>query len=217
MNPFKHSALSYLNQWYTTDRDFMKKISAESKHAQRGNAFKSLAKDYIVARNFYIKDIKEDKDLLENFWNNVATKVCNATMFEDAPTKEDVNFLAKSLGQYAKSSKANLISAATKFLWFSGYHNIRIYDKRAVNALNKIRKIKGIKSFKVDGDYEVFATEWDNQFKNNLPKITQAVGELKTMLEWSVIPKEDHASALQVIQEQWFKERVLDKYLWTKG
>lgn len=217
INLFKHSALSYLNQWYVTDRHFMKEISAESKSDQLGDAFRRLAIAYVVVRNFHIADIKKNKELQEKFWNNVATKVCNSTLFEDSPTKEDVNFLAKSLGQYTKSSSSNLISAATKFLWFSGYHNIRIYDKRAVKALNDIRKITRKKSFRVDGDYKAFAAEWDSQFEINLAKIDLVIKELPDILAWSIIPSEDHNAALQVIKEKWFKERVLDKYLWTKG
>ncbi len=217
INPFKHSALNYLNQWYITDRYFMKEMSAAHESASLGDTYRRLAIKYMVARNFHIKNLKERKDLLENFWNDIAAVVCDAESYQDFSKKEDVNLLAKSLGKYTKSTEANLISAATKFLWFKGHHNVRIYDKRAVKALNYIRKGTKKKSFRVDGDYIAFVAEWNEQFKKNLPKINQAVNELKTVLEWSVIPIEDHELALKVSKQHWFKERILDKYLWTQG
>ena len=92
----------------------------------------------------------------------------------------------------------NLIVAASKTLWFKFQAPIVIIDSRAEGAL-KI-EYQGPR-------YEIFFRAWQDEFKQEKGKISDACAELA----------QTHPNHNDKICLPWFAERVLDRYLWEKG
>lgn len=229
-HPFKHCALGYLNQWYRTDRQFMNDLTAECDLDNLGASFHKLASKYMVARNFSTKEFKGDKRQIEidRCWIKVAKAVCSTEIDRRASASDEVHALADALGKIflnaERKDKADptLLSAASKFLWFRGHHTIRIYDKRAVTALNQLQHVRakatGKRKWKVDGDYQLFSDAWNQEFAACQPSLNVAIGALKEQLDWSTIPDgRERGKAARVIGKPWFRDRVFDKYLWHIG
>lgn len=218
----KHAAFGYLSQWHQTDSDLMANIVLEKKLEKRGEAFSKLATKYQVIRTFPIKKIREahgEKGVAKH-WRKVATSVAKVQLDEsDASTTADkVHTLALRLGRIFSAKddpkeNPSLISAATKFLWFAGHTSIRIYDKRAVEALNELSG-----SDPVNGDYAAYAKVWDEEFNARKQMVKTAIRGSIAHIDWSAIP--DGAArtlAIKASKTEWFADRVFDKFLWILG
>ncbi|MDR5770150.1 MULTISPECIES: hypothetical protein [unclassified Caballeronia] len=192
-----------------------------------GERLQKLGAKYQVARNFALPGVtkSERAEQAPIFWTKVAACVEKAAAEEESKAVETVANLASDLGKVFPGKKRGgdptLLSAATKFLWFSGRHDIRIYDRRAIAALNswcKDRRSDERRGWRVDGSYAVFAQEWDRMYQAHGIAIRDAVGSLNQAFRWSLIPEKDVQVAVQtVMRQQWFVERVFDKHLWTIG
>lgn len=185
---------------------------------------KKLADKYMVARNFV--DGELDDAVAQQHWQDVVECVSEAVADTSGKTDVVVDRLACRLGGIFPDSRARaapaLLSAASKFLWFGGRHDVRIYDKRAVNALNGIQREKaradGMRKWRVNGSYTNFAEAWGREYAAHEKKIRAATAALGSILDWSIIPPgAPRAEALQIAEEPWFSERAFDKYLWTIG
>lgn len=218
----RHAAFGYLSQWHQTDSDLMANIVLEDKLAKRGDAFRNLATQYQVIRTFQIKKIREAEGEkgVTKCWRKVASAVAKVPLDKDGAsvTAENVRALAQRLGKIfaAKDDprkKPSLISAATKFLWFAGHTSIRIYDKRAVDALNELSG-----SGPVGGNYAAYAKAWDKEFKSRKQMVKAAIRGSIAHVDWSAIP--DGAArelAIKASKTEWFADRVFDKFLWILG
>lgn len=206
----KHAALSYANQWFVTDRVFMKKLKAEGSLCIDADILGALAAKYMVARGFK-KDAKKPKSTAR--WVKAAA-LLEAAATSTQPVHEAVRALATSLGRVApaRDTESTLLSAATKFLWFAGRHEVRILDARAVNALSEFSGESGLGC-----DYHRYSTAWNKHFKEHQSQIKSAIALLPAHLEWTSIPLDEHGNARRAFKHHWFVERVFDKYLWTVG
>ncbi|WAT83279.1 hypothetical protein [Delftia acidovorans] len=209
----KHSALSYANQWFMTDRKFMKELRKNGSRAIDALVLGNLAAKYMVARGFKTK--KDNPLSNSQRWVTAAAHLTAAAQSAEQ-TEVKVRALAIELGKVApvkSKTGTNLLSAATKFLWFSGEHEVRILDKRAVDALGRLRGVRG----KLGIDYEQYAAVWKEQFDAHKGVLAEALVDLPSQLEWSCMPSDMHAEAKAVFKEPWFADRIFDKYLWTFG
>ncbi|MYN19198.1 hypothetical protein GTP81_20815 [Rugamonas sp. FT107W] len=217
----RSAALGYLNQWDKTDLPLATRLRADTHARDLALDFHELATKYNVVRNFDTKEAKKTGPKeVDRLWGKVARAVCAVEVSEDSPEKQ-VHALAKKLGEIFPRSSGKrqpfLLSAATKFLWFRGHTSIRIYDKRAVDALNALIKARG-ETNKVNGDYKEFADEWETEYKRLLPNIRTAIRELPDVAKWSGIPEgKARDQALKDCKRVWFRDRVFDKYLWALG
>lgn len=206
-----HAALAYLNQWYRTDRRHM---LGESDRLT-GEALRKVAAKYMVARGISMKDAR-GKDLpkpeRERRWNDAARLVTKARRLR----RSDVAIVSKLSEQLGEldSRHHDLTSAATKFLWFAGRHSVRILDIRATWALRQLdQPARG-----TELDYGWFEQAWAEQAERCCEEVDMAISNLPKQFHWSEIPRADEPKALQAaISQPWFKDRVFDKYLWTKG
>jgi hypothetical protein len=208
----KHSALSYANQWFMTDRKLMNELRKNGTGEIDASVLGDLATKYMVARGFRIeKSNPSSRDLR---WVTAAGHLTTAVQ-SAKQTEVKVHTLAIDLGKVApaKSIPSNLLSAATKFLWFAGEHDVRILDKRAVKALGRLRGTQG----KLGGNYEPYATAWNDQLDAHKEVLAEALVDLPRQLAWTCIPSDVHAEAKTVFKEPWFADRIFDKYLWTLG
>ncbi|MGF6858206.1 hypothetical protein [Paraburkholderia sp. CI3] len=224
----RHSALSYLNQWYVTDRKYLDLLASSDVAATPGARIQLLSAKYMVARNFVLPDLPpNDADVeIERLWDEVALAVTDAAADNACDASSVVVRLANGLGAIFPDTRdraaPNLLSAATKFLWFSGRHDIRIYDKRAIIALNAWRKeqprAEGKRGWRVNGSYADFAGAWSDMYAVHQPSVRLAIASLNEAIGWSLVPDgQPRDIARAIFQEQWFHDRVFDKYLWTIG
>jgi hypothetical protein len=219
------AALAYLNQWEETDKPLATILRSDVGLKDLAIEFRKLATRYNVVRNFSTKEArKHGPKQVERLWRKVADSVCKVELNDEASPSEEVHLLAQKLGGIfpladdATKSQPVLLSAATKFLWFRGHTNIRIYDKRAVVALNALIKLRDEgKARKVDGDYKLFAAEWDTEYKRLRAQIKGAIKDLPQVVHWSTVPEANRKSALADSRNDWFSDRVFDKILWITG
>lgn len=218
----KHAAFGYLSQWHQTDSDLMANIVLEETLEKQGQAFSKLATKYQVIRTFPIKKIRDtegDKGVAKR-WRKVATSVARVQLDESdaSATADKVHTLALRLGEIFSAKddpkeNPSLISAATKFLWFAGNTSIRIYDKRAVEALNELSG-----SDPVNGDYGAYAKAWDEEFNKRKQMVKTTIRGSIAHIDWSAIPEGvARTLAIKVSKTEWFGDRVFDKFLWTSG
>lgn len=224
----KPCALAYLNQWHKTDRGILKRLSEADSSTDLAKAIQSLAAKYQVARNFPTKaiEIAHGKECVMERWMQVGQAV-KAAQLPDYDHSRVIHELADKLGTIfhmkdMSKARPTLISAATKFLWFQGHSAIRIYDKRAVDALNLMQKERvqsnRKKGWKVDRNYELYARAWQQEYLAHESQIIMAIEQLPRNFDWSIIPiGEERSKALAEMKTVRFRERVFDKFLWTIG
>lgn len=224
----KPCALAYLNQWHKTDQHIFAGFAKSKSLPVLANALQLLAAKYQVARNFPVKAISKnhgEEDVTKR-WHQAAQAVQDV-QFSERDHARIVHDLANELGTIfyfagGNKAKATLISAATKFLWFKGHTDIRIYDKRAVQALNPMQKKRALSEgktgWRVDGDYALYARAWHQEYVEREPEIITAITELPSQFDWSIVPAgEDREKALAEMKTGRFRERVFDRLLWTIG
>lgn len=134
----KHSALSYANQWFMTDRELLRNLVDADSSDVNATVLGDLAAKYMVARGF--KKNEGDPHLSSQRWIKAAVHLKDSFL-RDEPVEVKVRALAIDLGRVApvqSPNGTNLLSAATKFLWFAGQHKVRILDRRAVEALGRL-------------------------------------------------------------------------------
>lgn len=201
---YKHAALNYAHQWFTTDKAFMQQMKSGNPSKINQDTVRSIAANYMVARGF--------KKNNANIWGRVANKLEEFIASND----RDIEKLATDLGGISpttgRANPSRLISAATKFLWFAGRHEIKIYDKRAVNALHKLNRLP-----RTPKTYAAYATAWSAEYDIHKAEIRRVIAELPNQLEWSGIAQDSYDDAKAAFTEGWFPDRVFDKCLWLHG
>lgn len=201
---YKHAALNYAHQWFTTDKAFMQKIRSGKSSKIDPATVQEIAANYMVARGFKKNDA--------NIWGRVANKLEEFIASND----QDIEKLATDLGgispRQGGANPPRLISAATKFLWFAGRHEIKIYDKRAVSALHKLSRLP-----RTTKTYAAYATAWSSEYDIHKAEIRRVIAELPNQLEWSGIDQDSYSEAKRAFKKSWFEDRVFDKCLWLHG
>ena len=100
---------------------------------------RNLAIKYMVVRNFKSSELNLKE--LNAKWEKIVRCIAKAQRENKQDAISMFDKLAKNIGRIFPAAidktQLVLISAASKFLWFSGVHQVRIYDQRAVRALYK--------------------------------------------------------------------------------
>ena len=158
------------------------------------------------------------RELSEGLWKDVDRILCEygidcnfpekryEKIFEvvDAVSESDlkrdgvVKTVDRVQNEFKRIYGEHLIVAASKTLWFKFQSPIVVIDSRAEGAL-KI-EYQGPR-------YEIFFRAWQDKFKQEKGKISEACAELA----------QTHPNHNDKICLPWFAERVLDRYLWEKG
>lgn len=209
----KHSALAYANQWFVTDKGFMSSLKDPAAGHVDPEVLGKLAAKYMVARGFKKKG-EGETPLVDERWKLAAASLATAARCAEVHA-DDIHRLAEQLGRVSPrkgTSETLQLSAATKFLWFCGKHEVRILDARAVDALIGLGAKRSVRNV-----YASYLDAWDAQFKLHKESLNAAIEELPDRLDWSCIPADEHENAKRVINQSWFADRVFDKYLWTIG
>ncbi|MGF6348167.1 hypothetical protein [Variovorax sp. W2I14] len=209
------AVLGYLLVWSDTDA---KLCSNLNKQAAKAKEMHDAACKYRVARHFPKAEQGhsiENEEKFKQFWNRIIA-ICRQN--QKAKITERIDLVAQDLGRHATPNKTNsseLRSAASKFLWLMGDHEVRIYDTQAVGAL---RSINGLK---VKHTYAEFYESWETEFRYFNDYIAEYI---ETAIEENLAKWISHSSTAQpvwqpeeVMSKLWFRHRVFDQLLWKAG
>lgn len=200
---FKYCALHYLNQWLAKDKQYYEAL-AEGDEGAKLKALKDAAAFYLVARNLHKK--YEEKKGLPRFKPvlDIIDPLASDT-FRGEQLIPELGKVRDAISDFYGGRK--VLSVTTKLLWMKIRHPIIIYDSRARRALKA-------KPDDVRGYYE----KWQRRFLEHSQEIDIACTSLQDVLDYTVKPELATASYVsEISRERWFKERVLDIYLWHLG
>jgi hypothetical protein len=227
-NEYKHAFLAYINQWYELDERHRVAVHRQSDIEAAGRAFKTLAVAYSVIRGFGDREGggAEREERVVSKFRDVAQLVHAVPSLNDGDMAGSVWALANSIGELFPRTvqkgprkgtqiKTTQLSAATKFLWFAGHDNVRIFDTQAYAALYGKERL----GLLTEAVYDAFLGEWQRQYELATKDLDDAIHAFDEpeMFEWTVIPREDYDKVRTILEQPWFRERAFDKHLWIKG
>jgi len=199
---FDCCALQYLNQWLEHDKKYYEDFNnVNLVKSDKLNSLKAAATFYKIARNLptsFEKDMNVERyqpvlDILEtisieNITNNVI---------------EELNRVRKSISlQYGGR---DVLSLTSKLLWLKFRSPIIIYD-------SKVRQAVGA----FNNNYEDYCKKWNDKYKEHELDIEIACIKLHEVKNYCIDPDvatQDYIK--EIAKEKWFRERVLDIYLWS--
>ena len=193
---FDFCALQFLNQWLEKEESYCDLLASTDIEDQRRALFKAGV-HFRVARNL-------PRRFEVNGRYQSILEVFNKNKISDVNLHNVVGEVQEQIsGHYGGR---NVLSATTKFLWLKVKSPIRIYDQQA-------RKALGTK----DKDFISFNEAFTIRYAECEEEIIDACSKLKSILSYSVRPDIKHEELDKLVSEPWFRERVLDIYLWNQG
>lgn len=205
-NQARFVAFQFLQQYFRHEKKFI--FDYQSNHqVERLRSLQESANYFSVSRNFQKhydpSEAKHDRLLhVLQILDRIRDKPCDDIV-------SLVNKTEKSLS--SKYGDKSVLSATTKFLWLSGFHNTRIYDSQAKKALGFNPNQK---------DYQRFVEEWDKQFSLNKEIIERVL--LEMALEPNLINYLDYEEVSKdeldtILIDEIIIARIFDMYLWQEG
>ncbi|HXM51165.1 MAG TPA: hypothetical protein VN956_25190 [Pyrinomonadaceae bacterium] len=200
---FNYWALHYLNLWLSRDRRFCEALEGHDEAAKL-QALSEAATFYKVARNlpkaFDIeKKFPRYKPVLD------VIDALNPSMFQGSRLIPSIEQVRSHISE--RYGDLGVTSLTTEFLWLKMKSPIIIYDSRA-------RKALGMKADSLRAYYE----KWRERFDSSCNEINAACASLPKVHQYSEDPELATPRYIERIASQpWFRERVFDVYLWTKG
>jgi len=198
---FEYCSLSYLNQWLSWDMKFFEVLNGRDRH-EKLKTLKEAATFYKVARNLpkaydEQKGYKRYEPLLDVL-ETIKIK-----------TKDSFNLIS-TINEFNKKISAayggrNTLSLSTKMLWLKYRNPFIIYDSRAREALGSR-----------DGDLEDYFYRWQEAYKANAEEVKRVCKKLPDLYKYTS-EKTTKKYIKSIIDEQWFRDRVFDIYLWNEG
>jgi len=170
----------------------------EKQLIDNNDLFGALA-HFRIARNFSGIREQDNKDEL--------VAIINSVILNKSQSSRDK--YSELLDKFRKRYKKELISATSKILWFvDSKQDFIIYDTLAVANLRKHKELTDKSGSK---KYFDFCDRWRELFVEHQNNINQAVERTKDFYQSS--PHFDES--ISIMDEQWFRMRILDMYLWN--
>ncbi|OBV38287.1 hypothetical protein [Janthinobacterium psychrotolerans] len=188
---YNHAAIGYANLWWKQDRLLLQRM-------KETGGMSAVLPDIAVAYSV-IRSIPGGRNSKQ--WQQIAYELDNQKKLTTTTYVQIVEQWKEKLG-----SKQNLLSAASKLLWFHSKNPVKILDSRAAKALK----------FK-NGTYNDYCALWKAEYKLSELQIQSAILKLIEQVDCTVIPPEGRAEFFEVVNQKWFAERIFDKYLWNQG
>lgn len=195
---FDFCALQFLNQWLEKEAEYCQFLASEKTEC-RLKGLKDASGHFRIARNLPTK-FEENGPRFE--------AVLKALDAVDNVTPDDVvDIVVKSMAFISEAyGKRNVLSATTKFLWLKIKSPIRIYDSQARKALGTN-----------ENDYKKFNQAFVARYDAVESQITLACSNLINVRPYTVQPDITEEALNDLVTTTWFRERVLDMYLWNEG
>ena len=197
---FDFCALQFLNQWLEKESNFCESLASDLLEKQR-TALVGAAAHFRIARNLPTK--YERAKNLQRYQPII--EVLN-DLGEVTPENVEgvVNETHQAISAHYGSRR--VLSLVTKFLWLKVKAPVRIYDSQARIALGA-----------QEGDFRSFNAKFSARFSKCAEEIDQACANLKNVVSYTVNPAMTDSEVDTLVNQHWFKERVLDIYLWNEG
>ena len=200
---FDYFALSYLNTWLDFDKGHIQRLAGKGSGTPR-DALVEIAIEYKVSRCFPI-DMEGERRL-----GPIMVRLRNATKpRSQRAAKEEV---AKLKGQLSCIYKQDTLSASSKFLWFKYQSLIVIYDSRAVATLREY-------GLNRKPSYAEYYEKWKKIYPCYDERIQESCGRLSKALKYTTQGSTPgkRECVEKISNEQWFRDRVFDKFLYING
>ena len=195
---FEYCAVSYLEQW----------VRHESRHHK---ALQSPDATSVRAALAYFKVSRGFAGIAEaSTGAKVAKLLVQYDKYVTKNTAADrVTSLAEVLGQDLDADI--LLSASSKLLWLRRRLPYVIYDSRAVRALNLMNLPP------TPSDYSGYSNSWRKAFAVRRKDLEIAAGRVTAFRKFTAAAHLGKSEVAAIVSEDWFVERVFDKYLWIVG
>jgi hypothetical protein len=195
---FIESVGEYFDYWTQSERGYVEALSS-SDEAVRLATLQGAAGYFRVARNFPtshdvgrgLPRLKPALDVLHQL---------SASDVNEANLSRIVTHLRGELGRLYGG--ADLLSAATKFLWLRSRDVVIIFDGQARAALKAPY-----------GAYDAYLQRWFRGYQRNAAEIAEACSQFVASLS-EAAPVADRRD---IELPEWFRRRVYDIYLWNAG
>ena len=199
---FNYFALHYLNLWLSKVSGFCEALEGHDEAAKL-KALADAAAFYKVARNLpKAHDVGEGllryKPVLD------VIDVQDSNGFREPRLIQSIENVRSKIS--ARYLGRGVTSLTTKFLWLKMKSPIVIYDRRARRALRT-----------EPDDLKEYYSRWRTEFSLLYDEISVACASLPRVHEYSAPDAPTPQYVEKITSQPWFKERVFDVYLWSKG
>jgi len=200
---FKYSALYYLNQWISKDRRYYQSLAGNDE-SEKLQVLQDAATFYRVARNLPVlhdegRGLRRYKPVLD------IIDAQTSAAFQGEALLPSIKRVRDAIS--AQYGGREVLSLTTKFLWLRIRSPIIIYDSQARKALDAPL-----------GNIHEFYSQWREMFKRCAQEIDAACTSLQDVGEYVADPIVATPRYIaEMASQQWFRERVLDVYLWHRG
>lgn len=196
----KWDVLRYMVQWETVEKNlfhtFHKINQFDIKEIE--DTMTSLLNHFSITRNFEGSKKTELATIIKNLKKSEKNVKSLNEVFID---KEILRFSDKNHKKRIK----NAYVASSKILWFFDRDNIIIMDNNNIKVLREVNS-KKIPEENGYEKYKKYIEIWQDIYdKNARDEINKKINEIKNCFK------------LKYIDDDWFKRRVFDIYLWRKG
>lgn len=196
----KYSAIHFLYQWLTIESKFYESFQSNNTEIRRKKAIE-IATYFKVVRNF---SKKYDEGLgLKRFEPviNILDKNKNLNLQNINEAALLINDMTNELSLFYK---CRVMSFASKLLWMENRYPIIIYDKKVRDGLSEFGYPSG------DNNIFQYYDSWFSLYDKYRFEVIDSCDNLKK-LNLNV------KNLNEIIESDWFKNRVFDIYIWFKG
>ena len=200
---FKYYALHYLNLRVSQDKPCCEALAGRD-DSKKLSTLADAAVSYSIARTLPTRYDK-GKGLPRHGPVLKIIDAENRADFRGENLLPSIKKVRKKIS--AKYGGHGGLSLTTKFLWLKMKSPIIIYDSRARKALHA-----------APGDIDEYYGRWHEEFKLREQQIRDTCTSLQKVHEYTENPEiatPQHIS--KIAAQRWFRERVLDVYLWHLG
>ncbi len=200
---FEFCAIHYLEQWFCTEQALH--LSLRGKNlASKLDAIADSARLFGVARNL---PRQFDTEIGMSRYEPLLAVVneFEAKEIDGKSVLSVVEDFRSTLS--ARYGGRDVLSLSTKILWLLHRDPIIIYDSRVRSALNA-----------PEGDYPAYVEHWLSKYDvhaASIHTVCTAVPEFYRYIRCG--PRISMELARVACEEEWFRKRVLDIYLWHQG
>lgn len=197
---FDYCAFQFLNQWLEKEKGYCDSLASDNVDTQR-EALIAAGGHFRIARNLPTR-FEEEKGL--HRYQPVLDVLNKMNHISSDNVVNVVNEARLEISSHYGGR--GVLSATTKFLWLKRKSPIRIYDRQARIALGTR-----------EGDFSEFNAAFSARYEECFNQIEKACANLSHVIPYLVNPNLSKQEVDDLVSEQWFRERVLDIYLWNQG
>lgn len=198
---FEYCAVRFLDNWIKKEKILSDEISAQTPTL---DGIRNSLAYFKVSRGF--AGIKNDLRIQRKVQSLIVKHSRNLTVNTTINRVESLAFAFKS-----ELELGTLLSAASKLLWLRNRSPVVIYDRRALQALNRL----GHNLQK--SAYEPYYSAWQETFSNHRREIVAASNAVPSIIKFTAAYNHSKTQIKELVKNEWFLERVLDQYLWLVG